>query len=193
MIQLMKEQIMTTEKPGFQINSKRPAAVISTLAFALCVPSQIMGYSDRLNDLKTTAALVFLPVLSALLMIAVILSQSKKAVRFSVFPVFIGVLGFAFKLMMDPRGTSLLHHISAIVLYIGIIVLWALTVLFIIKTKWILVILFPIPFFKHLFNDDIPVLLGVAAPVPASTWFKEICILSFLLALFCFAVSLEKQ
>ena len=184
---------MKKETRGFRIDARRPTAVVSMLAFAFCVPMQIMGYADRLNDPKTAAALVFLPVLGASLMIAAILTGGKKAVRLSVFPVFIGVMGFVFKLMMDPRGTSLSHHIAAIVLYIGIVALWALTVCFVIKTKWVLAALFPIPFFKHLFLNDIPVLLGTAAPVSAATWMKEISILSYLLALFCFAVSLEKD
>ena len=105
---------------------------------------------------------------------------------------FIGVLGFAFKLVLDPRGETLLHHVSAAVLYLAIVALWALTVLFIIQTKWVLAGLFLLPFLKHVFVNDLPVLLGRAAPVPASVWFKEISILAFLLALFFCALSFEK-
>ena len=41
--------------------------------------------------------------------------------------------------------------------------------------------------------NDIPVLLGLAPPVSASIWWKEISMLLFMLALFCFAAALEKQ
>ena len=118
--------------------------------------------------LVIAAALVFLPVLSAVWMIAMILFFGRRDLRLSIFPVFIGVLGFAFKLGIDPRGESLLHHASAAVLSLGIVVLWALTVLYVIKTKWVLTILFLIPFFKHLFLDDLPVLLGTAPPLSAA-------------------------
>ena len=183
---------MEKEKQGFRIEAGRPAAIVSMLAFALSIPMQILGYADSLNDQSVAVKLVFLPVLSAVLMIAVVLRIGQKALRFSIFPVFIGVLGFAFKLMLDPRGESLLHHISAAVLYVAIVALWALTVLFIIKTKWPLAILFFLPFFKHVFVNDLPILLGAAAPVSASTWLKEGSMLCFMLAMAFCAASFEK-
>ena len=184
---------MKKDKQGFLLEAGRPTAVVSMLAFALCIPMQIMGYADRLNEPVVAAALVFLPVLSAVLMIVVILKLGQTALWFSIFSVFIGVLGFAFKLAIDPRETGLLHHISAIVLYLAIVTLWALTILYVIKTKWVLTFLFLIPFLKHLFVNDMPVLLGTAAPVPAAMWYKEISMLSFMLALTFYAVSLEKK
>ena len=183
---------MKKEKRGFRIDAGHPAAIVSMLAFAICVPSQILGYANMLHDSTVAAALVFLPVLSAVLMIVTALKFGQNALWLSVFPVFIGVLGFVFKLMIDPREDGLLHHASAIALYIGIVGLWALTVFYVIKTKWVLTILFHIPFFKHLTVNDLPVLLGAAAPVSASTWLKEISMLSFMLALSFFAFSFEK-
>ena len=183
---------MKTAAHAFRIRAGRPAALVSALAFALCVPAQILGYADRLREPIVAAALVGLPVLSALLMVAVDLKIGRSALWFSVIPVFIGVLGFAFKLVLDPRGETLLHHVSAAVLYLAIVALWALTVLFIIQTKWVLAGLFLLPFLKHVFVNDLPVLLGRAAPVPASVWFKEISSLAFLLALFFCALSFEK-
>ena len=183
---------MKKDRQGFRADARSPAAIISMLAFALCIPLQILGYADRLKEPIIAAAVVFLPVLSALLMIAVMLKFGRTALWLSIFAVFIGVLGFVFKLMIDPRETSQLHHISAIALYVGIVVLWALTVLYVIKTKWVLTILFLIPFFKHVLVNDLPVLLGTAAPVPVSTWLKEFSMLSFMLALSFYALSFEK-
>ena len=182
---------MEKEKQGFRIDAGRPTAIISMLAFALSIPMQIIGNIDRLNKPIIAVALVFLPVLSALLMIVVIMKFGQKALWLTIFPIFIGVLGFAFKLMIDPRGETVMHHISAIVLYVAIVVLWALTVLYIIKTKWLLTLLFLIPFLKHIFVNDVPVLLSKAAPVSASTWFKEFSMLFFMLALTFCAVSFE--
>lgn len=182
---------MKKEKQGFRIDARRPTAIAGMLAFAFCIPLQIIGYMDRLNDPVIAGTLVLLPVLSAAMMIAVILAFGQTALWLSIFPVCIGVLGFAFKLRIDPRGLSLLHHISAIVLYAMIIALWALTVLYIIKTKWILTILFSIPFFKHIFLDDIPVLRGKTSSVPVLTWVKEFSMLLFMLALFFCAISFE--
>ena len=183
---------MKKEEQGFRIRTKSPTALVSMLAFALCIPTQLMGYIDRLNNPIIALTVVFLPIFSALLMIAVILKSDRNALRFSIFPVCIGVLGFVFKLMIDPREAGILRLISAIVLYLAIISLWALTVLYVIKTKWVLALLFLIPFFKHIFSNDLPVLLGAADPVPASTWLKEFCMLFFMLALFFCAVSFER-
>lgn len=183
---------MKTEIRGFRIKAGWPAAA-SMIAFALCIPLQITGYADRLREPAVAVALVFLPVLSALLMIAAILRRDRKALRFSSFAVGVGIIDFVFKLVMDPRGTGFAHHFLASVLYLGILVFWTLTVYYVIKTKWVLVPLFPIPFFKHILLDDMPVLLGTAAPLGVCAWLKELCMLSFMLALFFFAVSLEKN
>ena len=95
--------------------------------------------------------------------------------------------------MIDPRGTGQAHHVSAIILYLAIVALWSLTVLYVIKTKWVLAILFLIPFFKHILINDLPVLLGAAAPVSASMWLKEFSMLFFMLALSFCAMSFEKD
>lgn len=179
------------KKQGFYIDAGSPSAIASMLAFACSIPLQIMGYADRLNEPRTAVLLVLLPALSNLLMIVVILKFGRSALWLSVFPVFMGVLYFAYKLGADPRGTSLPHHIAAAVLYLMIIVLWALTVLYVIKTKWILTILFMIPFIKHICMNDIPVLLGMADPVPASMWQKELSMLFMMLALSLCALSFE--
>ncbi len=182
---------MQKDKQGFRIRAERPAAIVGMLAFALCIPAQILGYADSLHDPTVAAALVFLPVLSAFLMIVVLLRFGRSALWLSIFPVFLGVLGFAFKLMLDPRGEGLLHHGAAALLYLAIVALWALTVLYVIKTKWVLAILFLFPFFKHIFVNDLPVLLGAVPPVPASVWLKECSMLCFMLALFFYALSME--
>ena len=184
---------MERVKQGFRIDARRPAARVSVLAFALSVPMQILGYADMLHDPLVAGTLVSLPVLGALGMIAAILVFGREKLRFSILPVFIGHQGFAFKLVIDPRGDSMLHHVSAVVLYIAIVALWALTVFYVIRTKWVLVILFLIPFCKHIFVNDLPVLLGAAAPVPASTWLKECSMLCFMLALSFCALAFEKR
>ena len=176
---------------GFRIDPRHPAAVVAVIAFSCCIPSQILGYREGLNNPYVTVTLVILPVLSASLMIAVILLFGRNALWLSVLPVCIGVLAFAFKLSIDPHGTGSLHHFSAVVLYIMIIVLWTLTVLYIIRTKWVLVMLFLIPFIKHVFVDVVPVLMHKTAPLSFSSWMKEFSMLFFMLALFFCALSFE--
>ena len=55
---------MRTEKQGFRIIARHPAAIISMAAFALCIPTQILGYAHRLNEPLIAVPVVFLTVLS---------------------------------------------------------------------------------------------------------------------------------
>ena len=182
---------MKKEKQGFRVDYRRPTAITSMLAFAFCIPTLIMGYADRLNEPIIAAVVVLLPVLGAALMIAAIVFFGRTALWMTAFPVCLGVIGFAFKLVIDPNGQSVLHHISAVVLYFMLVLIWALTVFYVIRTKWILAVLLIIPFIKHIFVNVLPVLTGAAASISASSWLKEACILSFLLALFFCVAAFE--
>ena len=182
---------MNKEKKRFWIDCKRPTAIASMIALALSIPLLVMGYADRLKEPLVAIMLVLLPALSALLMIIVILKFGRNALWLSTIPVFLGVLGFFCKLIVDSLGTTLLHHIAAAALYIAVVILWALTVFYIIKTKWVLVILFLIPFVKHICMNDLPILLGSAPPVSLSIWLKEFSMLLLMLGLSLCAASFE--
>ena len=183
---------MKKNKPTFSVDYRSPAAIISMIAFALAVPFRLIGYADKLTDPLYSITQVLLPVLCSVLMIAVIIKKGKDAFRLSVIPVALGVLSFMFKLFIDPRSVSFLHHFAAIVLYLAVIVLWLLTVLYIIKTKWVLVILFILPFFKHLLMDDLPIFLGKAPMISADMWFKELSMLLTMVALSLCALAFQK-
>ena len=182
---------MKTERKGFQIDAKRPSSILSMAAFACSIPLQIMGYADRLHEPVVALMLVVLPVLCAALMIAVMLRYGRDALWLSVLPVFLGVVSFFYKLVVDPRGTTLVHHIAAVALYALIVILWALTVFYVIRTKWVVTILFLIPFAIHILMNDIPVLLGIADPVSSSIWLKEFSMLFLMLGLSLCAMSFE--
>ena len=175
----------------FYVDYKRPLAILSMIAFALAVPFRLMGYADKLTEPLYGITQVLLPVLCSVLMIAVIIVKGKKAFWLSVIPVSLGVISFMVKLFIDPRKVSFLHHAAAIVLYLAVIVLWLLTVLYIIKTKWVLVILFILPFIKHLVMDDIPIFLGKAPMIAADMWYKEISMLLTMVALSLCAASFQ--
>ena len=167
----------------FYVDYKNPAAILSMIAFALAVPLRLLGYADKMSEPIYSITQVLLPVLCSVLMIAVIIFKGKDAFWLSVIPVALGVISFMVKLFIDPRKVSFLHHAAAILLYLAVIVLWLLTVLYVIKTKWVLVILFILPFFKHLLMDDLPIFLGKAPMISADMWFKEGSMLLTMVAL----------
>ena len=184
---------MKKNHPVFFVDYKRPAAILSMIAFALAVPFRLLGYADKLTEPMYGVTQVLLPVLCSILMIAVIIKKGKDAFWLSVIPVALGVISFMFKLFIDPRSVSFLHHAAAIVLYLAVIVLWFLTVQYIIKTKWVLVILFILPFIKHLLMDDLPIFLGKAPMIPADMWFKEISMLLTMVALSLCAAAFQTK
>ncbi len=176
----------------FSVDYKSPAAVVSMIAFALSVLFRQLGYADKITQPMYGITQVLLPVLCAVLMIAVMITKGKDALWLSVIPVTLGVLSFMFKLFIDPRKVSFLHHAAAIVLYLAVIVLWLLTVLYIIRTKWVLVVLFILPFIKHVVMDDLPIFLGKAPMISADMWYKELSMLLTMLALSLCALSFRK-
>ena len=177
----------------FYVDYKRPAAIISMVAFALAVPFRLIGYADKISEPIYGITQVLLPVLCSVLMIVVMIKKGKDALWLSVIPVALGVISFMVKLFIDPRSVSFLHHASAVVLYLAVIVLWLLTVLYVIKTKWVLVILFILPFFKHILMDDLPIFLGKAPMISSDMWFKELSMLLTMVALSLCAASFERS
>lgn len=183
---------MKKNRPGFTLDFKCPAAILSMIAFALAVPFRLLGYADKLTDPLYGITQVLLPVLCSVLMIAVMIKWGRNALWLSVIPVALGVISFMVKLFIDPRKVSFLHHFAAVVLYLAVIVLWLLTVLYFIKTKWVLVVLFILPFFKHLLMDDLPIFLGKAPMISADMWFKELSMLLTMVALSLCAAAFQK-
>ena len=174
---------MEKQKTRFCLDYKHPAAVLSMVAFALAVPFRLLGYADKITEPIYGITQVLLPVLCSVLMIVVMIKKGKNALWLSVIPVGLGVLSFMFKLFIDPREVSFLHHAAAILLYSAVIVLWLLTVIYVIKTKWVLVILFILPFLKHTLTDDLPIFLGKAPMISADMWYKELSMLLTMVAL----------
>ncbi len=175
----------------FYIDYRTLPAILSCIMFALSVPFRILGYAEHFDKPFFVITQVVLPSLCAVLMIVSIIFFGKDRLWISVFPLTLGVLSFFFKLFIDPRYTGMLHHVAAGLLYAVIVALWLLTVLYVIKTKWILVGLFTIPLLIHIFGEDLPVILGKAAPLSSSMWLKEASILSIMLALIFCAISFK--
>ncbi len=183
---------MKNNSASFRSDFKSPAAILSMIAFALAVPFRIIGYADKLTEPMYGITQVLLPVLCSVLMIAFLIKKGRDALWLTVIPVSIGVLSFIFKLFIDPRSVSFLHHAAAILLYLAIIVLWYLTVRYVIRTKWVLVILFILPFIKHIVMDDLPIFLGKAPAIPADMWLKEVSMLLTMVGLSLCAASFRK-
>ena len=72
-------------------------------------------------------------------------------------------------------------------------VLYTGTVFGIIRTKWLLVPLFGLPFLYHVFVEDLAALRDTANPVTLSAGLREISVLCVMLALLFTAIAMKKK
>ncbi len=177
----------------FKVDFKKRSALISLVSLALSIPLRIAGYYEFWGRPLFLITQVFLPVLCAALMIIILIKYGKTKLIISTIPVSLGVLSFVFKLFIDPRFDSLLHHIVCALLYSAIIILWFFTVSGKIRSKWIIVILFALPFLFHIFVEDARVLLGYSSVLSASMWLKEFSMLCMMFGLSMCGLSFEKN
>ena len=125
-----------------------------------------------------------------ILFILCLVLLGKKALWLTSVPVILGVVFFIIK---SFTFDSWLHTILCILLYLLVAVLYTGTVFGIIRTKWLLVPLFGLPFLYHIFVEDLAALRDTANPVTLSAGLQEISVLSVMLALFFTAIAMKKK
>ena len=170
------------ERTGFGVEAM-------VILMALSVVFRIIGCWGLWTDSRYAALQIALPVFSALLLIAVVWLFGKKALWLSFFPVLLGAVFFIIKSL---GFESLIHTILCIILYVAVIVLYFCTVFGIIRTKWILVLLFGIPFLYHIFVEDLAALRDTANPVSFAAGMQEMGVLCIMLGLFFLSLSMKK-
>lgn len=181
------------EHMRFYIERTNIFAILCMILMVLSVLFRILGSQGRWQDAFYVITQVVLIALCALFMILVILFFGKNKIWLSSIPVFLGVVSFVFKLFINPRFTGVFHHVLCVLLYSAIVLLWVLSVTGIIRTKWLLVIIFALPLLVHLFIEDLPVLIGSAAPLSMSAWMQEFSMLCIMSGLICFALAMKTR
>lgn len=173
----------------YSINSKRAliriAAALLFLSAAVRVTWFALAHGTG-ADGYTVAVHLLMPVLSGLLM-GILLIWEKPKLTF--IPLFFGVAFFILKALSFP---SRLHTVLCCILYTLVFILFTLTpVLGRIPTKVPLVLVFVLPFFYHIFVEDMA-LLTSAAPPAFLEWMPEISVLLIMAGLAFFALGLTK-
>lgn len=159
------------------------------ILMALSVVFRLIGCWGLWTDRNFAVLQIALPVFSALLMIALVWLFGKRALWLSFLPVLLGAVFFIVKSL---GFESLLHTILCIVLYAAVIVLYFCTVFGILRTRWVLVALFGLPFLYHVFVEDLPALRDTANPVSFAVGMQEMSVLCIMLGLFFLALSMKK-
>ncbi len=159
------------------------------ILLSLSIVFRIIGCWGLWTDRNFLMLQIVLPVFSALLMIASVLLLGKRALWISFIPVLLGAVFFIIKSL---GFESMLHTILCIVLYVAVIVLYFCTVFGILPTKWVLVILFGLPFLYHIFVEDLAALRDTENPVSFAAGMQEMGVLCIMLGLFFLSLSMKK-
>lgn len=171
------------DKTGFFAES---AVILLAMAIIFRIIGCIGMWSNRVDAIM----LVLLPVLCCLLLILCILLLGKKGFFLSFIPVLLGVVFFVFKSLSFE---SWMHTVLCVILYVVVAVIYTATVIGWIHTKWLLPLLFGLPFIYHVAVEDIPALIKTPESVTFAAGMQEMSVLCIMAALFCIGMGLKKR
>ncbi|MGM9664016.1 MAG: hypothetical protein ACI3XF_04170 [Eubacteriales bacterium] len=174
----------------FYINKKNPCALISVILMLAAAVIRIIYYTS--GDMTPEILWIYLvdTVAAAVIFFIAVIFFGNTVPQLTVLPVAMGVGFFAFKALSFP---SKVHTVLCLLLYTGVLVLYALTLFGVIRTKYLLYPLFGLPFLYHLFVEDTQKYFFASPAVPFFEWLPEISVLCIMAALFFISVSLEKR
>ena len=171
------------DKTGFFAES---AVILLAMAIIFRLIGCIGMWSNRVDAIM----LVLLPVLCCLLLILCIVLLGKKGFFLSFIPVLLGVVFFVFKSL---GFESWMHTVLCVILYVVVAVIYTATVIGWIHTKWLLPVLFGLPFIYHVAVEDIPALIKTPESVTFAAGMQEMSVLCIMAAMFCVSMGLVKK
>lgn len=179
----------TAEKKNakYTIDSKGVCARTAMALMALSALFRVIGCWEDMGDKVFTITQIVLPISCCLLFIVCILLFGKKGFFLSSIPLILGVVFFIVKSFTFDNA---LHTMLCILLYLLVALIYTATVFGAIRTKWLLVPLFGLPFLYHVCYED--VLKLKAGEFTLFTGLQEISVLCIMLALLFTAIGLKK-
>ena len=177
----MRGADMKKDKVRFYVERDGFGVETMVILMALSIVFRIIGCWGLWKDHTYALTQIVLPIVSAMLFIAIVWLLGKRALWTSFIPVLLGAIFFIIKAF---GFESRVHMVLCILLYIAVIVLYFCTVFGLIRTKWFLVPLFGLPFLYHIFVEDLPALNNTANPVSFADGMQEMGVLCIMLGLF---------
>ena len=161
----MEKEKKNTPRAKFYVEQQHWAVQTAIIFMALSAVFRIVGCWGKWDEPFFAATQIALPLMCNILFILCLVLLGKKALWLTSVPVILGVVFFIIK---SFTFDSWLHTILCILLYLLVAVLYTGTVFGIIRTKWLLVPLFGLPFLYHIFVEDLAALRDSANPVTFS-------------------------
>ena len=186
----MEKEKKSVPRAKFYVEQQHWAVQTAIIFMALSAVFRIVGCWGKWDESFFAATQIALPLMCNILFILCLVLLGKKALWLSAVPVILGVVFFIIK---SFTFDSWLHTVLCILLYLLVAVLYTGTVFGVIRTKWLLLPLFGLPFLYHIFVEDLAALRDTANPVTLSAGLQEISVLCVMLALFFTAIAMKKK
>lgn len=132
---------------------------------------------------------IILPIASGLLFILLLALLGKHALWTTFLPVLGGVAFFVLKALNFEDAT---HMLLCLLLYAAVAISYCGTVFTLIRTKWLLVPLFLLPFCYHVGVEDIARLRDTVNPVTFAEGMQEMSVLCIMLSLLFTSLAMKK-
>ena len=183
---------MERDKLRYSVSRKNIFVKLSALLMGLSALLRRCGYWGFWAD-KGVAFIyteIALPVLCNVLFIVIVLYMGKRLFSLTAIPVLLGVVFFIIKAL---GFDNILHTVLCILLYLVVAMLYTGTVFGVIRTKWLLVPLFGLPFLYHILVEDRNTLLANEKAMSLAEWLPEISVLCIMLALLLITFAMKKR
>ena len=174
----------------FYVDKKGRFVHDAVIFLLLSMVFRVVGCWGLWNDRFFAITEILLPLCACLLFILILRFLGDKVFPLTILPMLAGVAFFIIKAL---GFESILHTVLCICLYVLIAVLYILTAIGIIRTKWVLVPLFVLPFLYHVFVEDLTALRDTANPVLFADGMQELSVLAIMLALLFTSLALKKR
>lgn len=163
------------------------AAVVMLVIASVC---QFVGNWGLWSDRMTFLLQVALPIVSFLCYALLLMLLGKHALWLTALPFLTGILYFGLDIWYAESKLIMIigvaYCVLAVVLYLG-------TVFAVIRTKWLLVPLFAIPFLYRAFYRDVLILQRSGAAVSFTAGMREMSLLCVLLGMTFAAIGMRKR
>lgn len=180
---------MDNPKIKFYVEPKSFWAHSASILLGLASIFQLIGCWGLWSDRMTVLTQLLLPVASYLLFILVLNLLGKSALWLTLLP-FLG--GMAYQGYLAWNAADKLSMVIGITCCVLITVLYAGTVFILIRTKWLLVPFFAVPFLYRAFYRDVLLLQDAENPVRFADGMREMSLLCVLLAMTLLTLGIKK-
>lgn len=161
----------------------------SVILMVLSLAFRLAGSVGRWWDELYAVTQILLPALCNVLFVLCLLLLGKRFFAATAVPVLLGLVFFMIRIFDMQLGT--LHSVLCLLLYIAVGVLYTATVFGRIRTKWLLVPLFALPFIYHVAVEDAAVIR--AGEMSFAYCMQELSVLCIMLSLFFSSLAMKKK